>query len=294
MSSPPLPTQYTTSLVSYYPTQDGSYDDDVGIWSGGAGGMTAGQDTVPSGPAYIGLQFQLYELDPDQGLPLNPPIFPEPRPYDFVTGTAAESEPFTLSMSPVLGFGGFGGTLFVYIIPEANPEPYSTLLPPFSRGELDPTLLLGFINHPGGDYTRHSTDLDFSIMKPYIQHPNFRGKISLSIGLVFSAGRSIWYSTEGAANNLTITPEFAARQVPFHTGMMVGEAEVKRRTRAVHSYKSGFPYLADEAVPDGFTDGIMMHPDDYDDEDPVDQGRGDYVQSPSEGVVDDEVTDLEG
>jgi hypothetical protein len=131
-------------------------------------------------------------------------------------------------------------------------------------------------------------------MKPYIQHPNFRGKISLSLGWVFSVGRTIWYTTEGAGGDLTIAPEFAARQTPFHTGMMVGESEIKRRARVVHSYKSGFPYLSDEAAPDGYTDGIMMHPDDFDPIDPVDQGRGDYVPSPDESVVDDEITDLEG
>jgi hypothetical protein len=131
-------------------------------------------------------------------------------------------------------------------------------------------------------------------MKPYIQHPDFRGRVAFSISWFVSAGRIVVYPTEGAGGDLTITPEFQARQVPFHTGMMVGESEVKRRARAVHSYKSGFPYLSDEAVPDGYTEGIMMHPDDYDPIDPVDQGRGDYVPSPDESVVDDEITDLEG
>jgi hypothetical protein len=97
----------------------------------------------------------------------------------------------------------------------------------------------------------------------------------------------------GATGAFMVSPTLTVVETPFHTGMMVGEEQLRRRARVVHSYKSGFPYLSDEAIPDGFTDGIMMHPDDFDPIDPVAQGRGDYVPSPLEGVVDDEVVDLE-
>ena len=64
---------------------------------------------------------------------------------------------------------------------------------------------------------------------------------------------------------------------------------MRRRTRAVHDYTMGYPALSDEFVQDGYLEGIMVHRDSWDPEDPDPT----YNPSPMEGVVDDEIVDLE-
>jgi hypothetical protein len=294
MSAPPLPTEYATSEVTYRTSQDGFFDVGTGIWNEAGGGLISGQAGVGGSAVYLGLQFQLYTLSADQGYPLSPPVFPEPRPFDFVTGAVAETSPFDLLLSSVPGLNLNNGTLVIYMVPEVTPAEFSNVSPPGSRGEfVGFTNVLGSIIYVGPDATRQTSTLLYSVMKPYIQHPNFRGKIAFTCVWLASTGRVFWYSSRfGLATGQP--PELQTRQTSFNTGMMVGESELKRRARVVHSYKSGFPYLSDEAIPDGYTEEIMMHADDYDPIDPVDQGRGDYVPSPSENVVDDEITDLEG
>jgi hypothetical protein len=300
MAAPPGPTEYTkTQTTSYFPVQDGYMDDDLGFWIDTGGGLILGTLGAPSGASNIGLQFQMHTLDADQGYSLNPPIIQEPRPLDIVTGAAEETTPFSLRLSTVPGLNLAAGTFVVHFVPEVNPAPFSTASPPFSRGELG-NVAVGALVYGGLDPTRQIIDLDFltvtnawNIMEPFIRHPNWRGRVAFSILWFAGTGRTSVYSSEGAPT-LAETPELQVRECPFHTGMMVGHEELQLKSRAVHSYKSGFPYLSNQAIPDGFTEGIMMHPDDYDPIDPVAQGHGDYVPSPKETEVDDDVTDLEG
>jgi hypothetical protein len=82
---------------------------------------------------------------------------------------------------------------------------------------------------------------------------------------------------------------FAGNTHAWHTGA-VG-MPLDRRARVVHDYVTGQTYLSDEAVPDGFRDGIMVHPDNFDPDDPRDTHP--FTPPPGEGVVDDEVTDVD-
>ncbi len=93
----------------------------------------------------------------------------------------------------------------------------------------------------------------------------------------------------------TSTPQFVVTGATFsgltngwHTGAM---DMPNRRGRVVHDYITGAPYMSDEAVQDGFRDGIMIHPDNWDPDDPKD--RDPWVPPPGEGVVEDEIVDLE-
>ena len=296
MSAPPLPTEYVNTLGTYTPSQWGTYDYGTTTWDDSAVILTGYENNVPPGTDRrdIGLQFQLYTLNTDSGLPVNPVLFPEPRPYDFVTDTAAESGTFSLSLRTINLIAVNDGTLSVYLVPEVDPAVFTTASPPFSRGEGADTLLAQIDHRPPPTFAELEFALSFAVLKPYIQHPNFRGKLAFSIDWTASIGGGIFMASPGVLIPGPFAPTITARQTPFHTGMMVSESELQRKSRAVHSYKSGFPYLSDEAAPDGFTDGIMMHPDDYDPIDPVAQGHGDYVPAPNESVVDDEVTDLEG
>lgn len=82
---------------------------------------------------------------------------------------------------------------------------------------------------------------------------------------------------------------FVGKIHDWHTGFMGAPLDV--RGRAVHDYKTGQPYMSNEAVADGFLDGIMVHPDNFDPEDPLDTDP--FTPPPGEGVVDDELTDIE-
>ena len=74
-----------------------------------------------------------------------------------------------------------------------------------------------------------------------------------------------------------------------HTGN-IGDP-LDRRARSVHDYITGQTYLSDEAVADGYRHGIMVHPDNFDPVDPIEDDP--FTPPPNEGVTDDEVIDLE-
>jgi hypothetical protein len=82
---------------------------------------------------------------------------------------------------------------------------------------------------------------------------------------------------------------FAGRALNWHTGMM--DAKVDVRGRAVHDFITGQPFMSNEAVEDGYRDGILVHPDNYDPADPLDDDP--FTPPPGEGVVDDNIVDLE-
>ena len=284
MSSPPLPTDYNTL------TRDATL-----VQSGTASSVPVYADAAPTSVGYPGgglftqhtcLRYQLHS-----SMTLNKPV---------TTGLTLKFDvTWGAGVNPVVL-----GALAVAVFESNTTEVFTALnIPPFPVGDLTGTGWKYYGIDDGTGWSAATTPAEISVslgnvvMDPalgttyysltdeaYIfEDANSDGMISLS--LVFGTGLSV---------TLVNTPTLVMSETPSHTGMMVGESELKRKARAVHSYKSGFPYLSDEAVPDGFTDGIMMHPDDYDPIDPVAQGRGDYVPSASESVVDDEVTDLEG
>jgi hypothetical protein len=82
---------------------------------------------------------------------------------------------------------------------------------------------------------------------------------------------------------------FSGNTHRWHTGSP--NFPLDRRARVVKDYITGQTYLSDEAVPDGYRDGIMVHPDNYDPPDPLDTDS--YTPPPGEGVVDDDVIDVE-
>jgi len=280
---PPLPTDYNTS------TRNATL-----IQSGTASSLPFYANAAPTSVAYPGgglftqhtcLRYQLHssmtlnkpvtvgltlEFDVTYGAGVNPVVLGALAVAVFESNT---TEAFSVANIPPFPVGGLGANWKYYGIDDGTGWSAATtpaeISIPLGNGVMDPALGTTYRSLTNESYIFENTSSD--------------GMISLS--LVFGTGLSV---------ALVNSPTLVMTETPFHTGMMVGEGDLKRRARAVHSYKSGFPYLSDEAIPDGHTDGIMVHPDDYDPIDPVAEGRGDYIPSPSEGVVDDEVTDLEG
>ena len=86
----------------------------------------------------------------------------------------------------------------------------------------------------------------------------------------------------------TIT--FAGNTHRWHTG--ASGMPHDRRARVVHDYITNQTYMSDEAVADGYRHGIMVHPDNFDPVDPIEDNP--FTPPPNEGVVDDDIIDPEG
>ncbi len=91
-------------------------------------------------------------------------------------------------------------------------------------------------------------------------------------------------------DNVSVTAiTFAGNTHDWHAGAM--GMPPRARGRVVHDFVTGRPYMSDQAVADGYRDGIMVHPDSFDPSDPTEDAP--FTPPPSEGVVDDDVSDLE-
>ncbi len=91
-------------------------------------------------------------------------------------------------------------------------------------------------------------------------------------------------------NNVSVTAiTFAGNTHNWHAGAM--GMPMRRRARVVHDFISGQPYMSNTAVRDGFRDNVMVHPDNFDPSDPLEESP--FTPPPGEGVVDDEVDNLE-
>jgi hypothetical protein len=94
----------------------------------------------------------------------------------------------------------------------------------------------------------------------------------------------------GAAINMAINSvSFTGEVLEFHYGTMSQPMDV--HARAVHCYITGQPYMGHIAVRDDWRPNVMVHPDNYDPADPLDTDY--FTPPPGEGVVDDEIPDVE-
>jgi len=94
---------------------------------------------------------------------------------------------------------------------------------------------------------------------------------------------------EAPATYVITAVTFTGYTHKWHTGM--SGAQMDLRGRAVHDYITGQPYMSTSAVEDGYREGVMVHPDNYDPADPLDTDF--FTPPPGEGVTDDDITNLE-
>lgn len=217
---------------------------------------------------WLGIQLTMnLNYDPTHGVPLAP------------TGFSA----ITINLTTVRLPAAFdAGTLTPYMVPEYTPAPYSNILLPGTRNEIACGTALA-VAAGGGAGVIHTVTLDPAVMTPYIGHSTWRGVVSISLewtNQVGVAGR-VW------SNAAPDTAYFDTTEYGYNTGFQGNYRG--RRARAVHDFKSGLPYMTDEAVPDGYLEGVMVHPDSWD---PIDPDPT-YVPPPGEGLADDEVSSLE-
>jgi len=82
---------------------------------------------------------------------------------------------------------------------------------------------------------------------------------------------------------------FSGNVHDWHTGVF--GLPLRDRGRATHCYITGEPYFSTTAVQDGYRDNVLVHSDNYDPADSLDTDF--FTPPPGEGVVDDEITDVE-
>ncbi len=196
-------------------------------------------------------------------------------------------------------FDASTGTVRFYIVPQADPDRYGSASgeqKPFDNitglGSTSPQFLGSHFYAVGQDINLYSVTLNAiatgeteSNLFRVIKDSLWAGKMNISLDW---SGDGVGIGIFAVKLSLPLLPFGLNMQTfPRHTGWV--DAPNRKRTRAVHDYTMGYPALSDEFVQDGFLEGIMVHRDSWDPKDP----EPTYVINPLEGVVDDEIVDLE-
>ena len=209
-----------------------------------------------------------------------------------VYGVEAITMAITFRMDTVLQ--GNAGTVRFYIVPQADPTAYdgTSTNQPFARitgTGSSSAQFLGQHVYGSANNTRQTVTMSTtatgetnSNLFRVISDSIWYGKMNISID--WTAANSVAFAA--GANSLG-SFQLNIQTWPGHTGWV--DAPNRKRTRAVHDYTMGYPALSDEFVQDGFLEGIMVHRDSWDPKDP----EPTFVINPLEGVVDDEIVDLE-
>jgi hypothetical protein len=228
----------------------------VGTWNGAA--LVLATSVPPVN--WIGLQFVI------------------PTTLDATIGT-----PLALILHLWTAGGAFGfpaGTLTPYIVPEANPAPYSNVLLPGGRNEiLGGTPMLPVAGDGAG--TEHQITIDVGVLAPWVRSSLWRGVISLSLEWVGGLGRA-WNASEGVGIDPTQVPRITTIEHPFHSGFINFHQE--ERGFAALDDRLGTPILSTHRVSDRYIPNLLVHPDDVDPEDPPNR----YRPNPREGVNEDD------
>jgi len=263
----------TTRNISK-PTSHGHYNPNSNIFTVGVGIVTLGT----SNNLTAGLVFDVYDVNASNQV---------------TSVYGIEAITMTITFKRNVQFGGSAGVISFYIVPQADPTPYddTSANHPMARitgtGSTSPQFL-GSHTYTGADTARKTVTLGAiatgettSNLFRVIVGSLFYGKMNISIDWSNTALAQLFDSAANGFIQLNI------QTWPGHTGWV--DAPNRKRTRAVHDYTMGYPTLSDEFVRDGFLEGIMVHRDSWDPKDP----EPTYVINPLEGVVDDEIVDLE-
>jgi hypothetical protein len=108
----------------------------------------------------------------------------------FVISTEGKVGAAAVSLTPVLQ-NDAGGMLIPYLVAEANAEPYSELLPPGSRDEIQVGVMVPVLPGEHGDTL---IPLDMDVLSSVTEDPDWRGVISLS--LHWWGGQRVWRAWE--------------------------------------------------------------------------------------------------
>ena len=272
------------------------------VWSGSTGTWT--QVSLPVfiviGTA-IKFDFDFsISNDSEQGLSLAPRIPFTAATLD-PTGSGETADVWNLTISTTrtawpTGLGSDAGPVVLSSVFIPNPEDLDNDNPPttgfaYTIKSVAVTDTDNWVLNSNGSTFDLTFDLDFTTT-----YTNTTSGASIPAALLTTVNNSVWngrlifFLTPSTFWSATISSiSFTGKVHDWHTGQM--GAKMGQRGRAVHGYITGQPYHSNEAVADGFRDGIMVHPDNWDPADPLDTDP--FTPPPGESVVDDEVTDIE-
>lgn len=290
-----LPTYDTTkvSSLSLTPSQLGSSTIASSTWTTRTFPFTSGQLIAPG----FAFDFSVNN-ESEQGLALAPRI-PFTAATDDLAGTGETAETWTLTLNTT-NTSREAVSAILYGVTTHTPSAFSTGNDPFTLSTTSGSSFLiaqisiltasNWVQNESGLFDL-VFDLDF--LDDYTFSVSGTAASSPSHAIVNNSswnGVVQFFLIPSVFWSVTLTAAtFVGKTNDWHTGQM--GVKLDQRGRAVHDYITGQPYMSNRAVPDGFRDGIMVHPDNWDPDDPLDTDP--FTPPPGEGVVDDEITDIE-
>lgn len=184
----------------------------------------------------------------------------------------------------------------VYIEPAFDPAAYTSTDRPLmdSRGELqvsEATITVGIDDEftfvlgstwDGSEWTEDATFLENlnTIRDEYWAHSSWSGITAFALlNTNPVVAYPVWY---GSADDTAKQAAVLSTDWQFHTGFLGWPVE---RGRAKFDMRTGEPALTSELMRDGFSEGLWVLPENWDEEDHVDR----YRVPPDEGKITDEV-----
>jgi len=228
--------------------------------------------------------------------------------YQFSLDSGLIVEPSSLDFRIFPSGGANGVESSVYILNEYDPANYSVTLLPGTRGETVPAQLVCEVtgDYRQGDFTwaaaggslfsyqlgrrwANGAWVDDATLKAnwrrYLytrqRRSEWSGKIAFTI--LSSANPNVPFYSSSKEVNPSLRPTITVTQWQFHTGHLNFP---ESNGRSIHCGRSGLPFGANQLVEDGWTPGLYVRAESWDDKD-----RAQEAELPdTEGKVFDKVT----
>jgi hypothetical protein len=214
------------------------------------------------------------------------------------TGETAGTWTFTIITSGGITDPSSVQTISLYGVVTPTPTTWSdSFLPSTQLTTLGSTYLIETITGSSSSWVFNGATYDLVFNFDFLtNYTETVGGATLTSPMAVTANSSNWtgvvqFIITGTESALVqfLSASYVGNIHSWHTGL--ANQPHDRRARVVHDYITGLSYLSDEAVPDGFRHGIMVHPDQWDPVDPLEDNP--FTPPPGEGVVDDEIIDVE-
>ncbi len=288
---PTLPTYDSTKVNSLSLTPDQTGFDNTSSWF-----LTGIPITVTSSRTVgIGLDFSITN-ESEQGLALAPRI-PFTAATNDLAGTGETAQTWDLTLTTDETSLAGVGTVVLYGVVSPAPSAFSSSnLPSTLLTTTGSTFLIETATTSSSSWSIPSSvyvltfNMDFlTNLAETVAGATLTAPLHGIVNDPTWSGLVQFILTVSTGTTAITAATFAGNTHAWHTGS--SDFDPKKRGRVVHDYITGQTYLSTEAVPDGFRDGIMVHPDNYDPPDPLDTNS--YTPPPTEGIVDDEIIDVE-
>ena len=294
--TPTLPTYDSSkvSSLSLSSSQQGATDPATNTWTDETFPFSP-LGLLPRGPVGFAFDFSVRN-DSERGLVLGPRI-PFTSATDDPAGTGETATIWTLTIAttrtviPTRPYTLYG-------VSSPAPEDFATGNTPTDIQNAGNSFTIATITSTSGHWVLNGStyDLVFELdfLADYVEPAS---GVTLPSPLHTTVNNPLWNgvvqfilanSTSGTTTTIT-GATYAGNVHKWHTGAT--GFQMDRRARVVRDYKTSQHYLSDEAVEDGYLDGIMLNRDNFDPADPIEDNP--YIPPPDEGVAVDDVISVE-